>query len=566
MRFGGQPAAPTDLVLSEAPASAARMAPVRGECDRKASFLRFHDASLARARPFTATPGAASEVTVRLCALMERERCEALGSRGFPGMARNVVAHHLDEVRRMDLMNAHLASLVPLSQALRMVLRDTFLRRPEPSIASAGFRMWDRWLRERFQRSLDELDGLLADQRAYADSAAELTRRLLEEIPSEGRRASRLEASRSLDDDGAEDADAERPPRRIEDGEDSDPRLPGELLFEEDEVGGPEAAPSPAVPTAPPPYRPFTTRHDRVVRATELIDGEEIRKLRSSLDARREAFKGGFSRLVARLQRRLMSLQARAWEFDLDAGLIDASRLDRVILDPDSEHVYKRERESEFEDTAVTLLIDNSGSMRGKSIEIACLATDMLSAALERCDIRTEILGFTTSAWKGGRSAKDWARAGRPAEPGRLNDLLHIVYKSADTPLRRARDPLCAMLSPSILKENVDGEALLWAAERLLCLPERRKILIVLSDGAPVDESTLKENADRALLDRHLRDTIARLEKGTPIELCAIGLKHDVRRYYTNAWAIDGADELGSALVAATDQLFETAPSRRRRR
>ena len=265
------------------------------------------------------------------------------------------------------------------------------------------------------------------------------------------------------------------------------------------------------------------------------------------LEKRRAEFRRDFSRLVSRLQRKLLARQTRNWSFDLDEGLVDASRLDRVVVNPGFASAYKQEQESEFRDTVVSILIDNSGSMRGKPIEIACLASDMIAAALERCSVSCEILGFTTRGWKGGEAAKDWARAGRPENPGRLNDTLHIIYKSADEPMRRVRLAVCGMLDRSILKENIDGEALLWASRRLLMRGESRKLLIVISDGAPVDQATVEENADKAILDRHLREVIAQIEATGTIELAAIGVKHEVAGYYATASRSTRSSRLGNS-------------------
>ena len=313
----------------------------------------------------------------------------------------------------------------------------------------------------------------------------------------------------------------------------------------------------PAVAAAPPPYAVFTTAHDRVERGAELVDVATLRALRAELDERRAEFRRDLARLVMRLQRRLLARQMRDWSFDLEEGLIDAARLDRVVVNPGFANAYKQERESAFRDSAVSILIDNSGSMRGKPIEIACLASELIAAALERCHIACEILGFTTRGWKGGESFRDWVRAGRPANPGRLNDLLHIIYKSAEEPVHRARVNLCTMLEPSLLKENVDGEAILWAARRLAARPEQRKVLIVISDGAPVDQATLGNNADKEILDRHLRQVIGEVENpSSGIELAAIGVKHDVGRYYRNSVQIDQVENLGASLVSVIDRLL----------
>ncbi len=483
----------------------------RGEIDSRALVRRFHSAEIH-----------AQFAPSDLFDLCEQVRCEAAGARLYPGVAANLEAQQLE---RVDL-NAHLASLVPLPEALRMVLRDALIERREPSIPSVGFRMWDQWIRSRFAGKLESLRCTLYDQAAFAAVSLDL----INGLPGEGH-ARRFTPS---DEGGNEPA----PERRRED--------PSGDIFE---PGGDlirQAALHAAEPAPIAPYVVFTTSHDRVARAAELP-----RAPRPALGERRD-----LARLVNRLQRRLLARQVRDWTFDLEEGLIDAARLDRVIVNPGFAAAYKQERQSEFRDSAVTILIDNSGSMRGKPIEIACIASDLISSALDRCHVTCEILGFTTSAWKGGESFKAWVRAGRPANPGRLNDLLHIVYKSADEPVRRARVNLSAMLQPELLKENVNGEALLWAARRLLARPEQRKVLIVISDGAPVDQATLENNADREILDRHLRQVIAEIEGSGGIELAAIGLKHDVDRYYRNCVRIAGIEGLGASLVAMIDTLL----------
>ena len=480
-------------------------------------------------------------------------RCEALGARRFRGVAANLVACHRARLAKSDLLNAHLASLVPVGEGLRMVLRDSLIGARDPSIAASGFWMWDRWLRARFASHFKALAESARDQATFAALSRNFIEGLIAELGSLEGRERRFQPT------------ADAPGPGLEDGRDRERRTEDEHgdIFE---PGGSVLADAGADPLArllhqekrpqAPAYAPFTTAHDLVVRASELVDPSALRKERAALEKRRGEFRRDFSRIVARLQRKLLARQVRDWSFDLDEGLVDASRLDRVIVNPGFASAYKQERESEFRDTIVSILIDNSGSMRGKPIEIACIVSDMLSAALERCGVSSEILGFTTRGWRGGASALDWARAGRPANPGRLNDALHIIYKSADEPVRRSRLGLCAMLDSAILKENIDGEALLWATRRLAARPEARKLLIVISDGAPVDQATLEENEDKEILDRHLRDVIAGIEASGSIELAAIGVKHEAAKYYRRSAEIDRIDNLGEALVEMVDELL----------
>ena len=307
-------------------------------------------------------------------------------------------------------------------------------------------------------------------------------------------------------------------------------------------------------------YNVFTREHDEVANAPDLCDAEELTRLRAYLDHQLQGLQGAVSKLANKLQRRLMAQQNRSWSFDLEEGVLDTARLTRVITDPTAPLSFKQEDDSEFRDTIVTLLLDNSGSMRGRPIMVAALCADILARTLERCGVKTEILGFTTKAWKGGISREDWVKAGKPAGPGRLNDIRHIVYKQADAPWRRARKNLGLMMREGLLKENIDGEALLWAHDRMLARPEQRKILMVISDGAPVDDSTLNVNVGN-YLERHLRQVIEEIETRSPVELIAIGIGHDVTRYYKRAVTIVDAEQLGGAMTEQLASLFdENAP------
>ena len=299
-------------------------------------------------------------------------------------------------------------------------------------------------------------------------------------------------------------------------------------------------------------YRVFTTQFDETVAATDLCDPDELTRLRNFLDQQLLAMQGVVARLANKLQRLLMAQQNRSWEFDIEEGLLDTARLPRIVIDPMFPLSFKREKEMVFRDTVVTLLLDNSGSMRGRPIMVAAMCADILARTLERCAVKTEILGFTTRAWKGGQSREKWIADGKPPHPGRLNDLRHIIYKAADEPWRRARRNLGLMMREGLLKENIDGEALMWAHNRTVARPEQRRILMVISDGAPVDDSTLSVNAGN-YLERHLRNVIEDIEARSPVELVAIGIGHDVTRYYRRAVTIVDAEQLGGAM---TDQLI----------
>jgi cobaltochelatase CobT len=303
-------------------------------------------------------------------------------------------------------------------------------------------------------------------------------------------------------------------------------------------------------------YRAFTTKFDETVKAEELCDTAELDRLRAYLDKQLAHLQSAVGRLANRLQRRLMAQQNRAWDFDLEEGVIDVARLSRVVIDPMHPLSFKAERDTDFRDTVVTLLLDNSGSMRGRPITVAATCADILARTLERCGVKVEILGFTTRAWKGGQSREAWLQAGKPANPGRLNDLRHIIYKAADAPWRRARRNLGLMMREGLLKENIDGEALAWAHSRLIARSEQRKILMMISDGAPVDDSTLSVNAGN-YLERHLRHVIEEIETRSPVELIAIGIGHDVTRYYRRAVTIVDAEELAGAMTEKLAELFD---------
>ena len=339
---------------------------------------------------------------------------------------------------------------------------------------------------------------------------------------------------------------------------------------DDDELGEADEATEPWRPKDDPrkdreklEYSAFTTKFDEEALAEDLCDPDELARLRSYLDKQLSALQGVVGRLANRLQRRLLAQQSRAWDFDLEEGVLDPARLSRVITDPMSALSFMRERDTDFRDTVVTLLLDNSGSMRGRPITVAATCADILARTLERCGVKVEILGFTTRAWKGGQSREQWLASGKPMAPGRLNDLRHIVYKAADAPWRRTRKNLGLMMREGLLKENIDGEALDWAHKRLLGRPEQRKILMVISDGAPVDDSTLSVNPGN-FLEKHLRRMIAEIETRSPVELIAIGIGHDVTRYYRRAVTIVDAEELGGAMTEKLAELFdEAAPAPR---
>jgi cobaltochelatase CobT len=518
---------------------------LRGRIDSAALFIRFHDPALHD----LLAPEAAGER--RLFDLLELLRCEAVGARRLPGITANLAAAQNARLARLDLLGVHLASLVPLIEALRMVVGDTLTGRTDPSVGSSGFWMWDRWMRQRLGPQLAELQLAVEDQAAFAQESRVFITALYVALEGKGEGPQKREITSRTGGGGPEEGQQSG---ESEGGVDAGFEPGPEVLDNDAPLDLPLVSTAAGIVARP--YVIYTTRHDQVARAEDVVANEALREARELLDKRRSGNKRALGRLVSQLQRRLMAKQTRSWTFDLDEGLIDASRLDRVVVNPGFADAYKQEEESLFRDTCVTMLIDNSGSMRGKTIELACVAADLICAALENCSVSTEVLGFTTMAWKGGTSAQEWVRAGRPANPGRLNDLLHIVYKSADEPYRRAKLNLCGMLSADLLKENVDGEALGWAARRLQQRPEQRRILLIISDGAPVDQATLEANEDKQILDRHLRQVIDEIERSGQVEVAAIGVRHDVGQYYRTARRIDSIDDLGIALVETLDALL----------
>ncbi len=567
------PAGKTARVPSPGPAlERTLVAEARGAADSVALRLRYHDARLhARVAPIDVEARGVFDA-------LETARVEALGARAMGGVKDNLSQLTEARVRGDAIVRARNAEEVPLSTAVGLIARERLTGEAPPRAAAAGLRLVSEWIEKKAAAELNALALTLDDQAAFA----RLSRRLLEDLD--------LAAGEDLLDDNPEQAgdDAEGDDGGSEDkGEQSDEGTPGggdvemrgEQVEDENAEGdsseemeaGEDEAPagddySESVFAAPSrrnwelspetDYKAFTVRFDEMVEAGELCDEEELGRLRAFLDQQMAGLQNVVTRLANRLQRRLMAQQARSWDFDQEEGLLDAARLARVIVSPGHSLSYKVERDTEFRDTVVSLLIDNSGSMRGRPIAIAAICADILARTLERCGVSTEILGFTTRGWKGGQSREAWLSEGRPPHPGRLNDLRHIVYKRADEPYRRSRRNLGLMMREGLLKENIDGEALLWAHNRLIGRPEERRILMVISDGAPVDDSTASANGG-SYLERHLRQVIDWIEKRSSVELIAIGIGHDVTRYYSRAVTIMDADQLAGAMVEQLAQLFD---------
>jgi len=552
----------------------AQVAEARGWADAFALRARHHDP----AAHGTAQPphGPAREVFDAI----EQARIEAVGERAMVGVGRNLAAMTEARVKADPIARARTRDEVPLGQALGLIARERLTGRAAPVSAQAALAMVRDWIEERAGARLDRLAASLDDQAAFGAHARhiladlDLAEREVE-TPESGEENTPDDATApdepEEEDDSAtppapDTALSARPDADVQAGE-GDPQTAADIEAASDEemagVGddtadrAPPARPDKAPAHLPPDfgYRAYTTRFDEEIAAEALCDAEELARLRGYLDTQLTVLQGAVTRLANRLQRRLLAQQNRAWDFDQEEGLLDPGRLARVIASPGQPLSYKVERDAEFRDTVVTLLIDNSGSMRGRPISIAAISADILARTLERCGVKTEILGFTTRAWKGGRAREEWLAEGRPAKPGRLNDLRHIIYKSADAPWRRARKNLGLMMREGLLKENIDGEALLWAHNRLTGRPEERRILMVIGDGAPVDDSTLSVN-NGAYLERHLRQVIGWIQTRSPVELVAIGIGHDVARYYARAVTIMDAEQLGGVLIEQLAALF----------
>jgi cobaltochelatase CobT len=511
---------------------------------------------------------------------VETARCEAIGARRMDGVRSNLSAMLEDKFGRAEFQDIGERADAPMAEAVALMVRERLTGEMPPNSARPIVDLWRDLIEDKAGADLDRLADSLDDQQRYGEAV----RDILVSLDMADELGPQSDSDEDEEGDDGEQAPEHSDPARGESGEDMDEQAPdgqeSEVAGDEEDVGeaddadmsaedfsdddGADTDPSSDAqrqdfgrPNEPKPaYRIFTTSHDELIAAEELCPPEELERLRTFLDKQLATLHGAVARLANRLQRRLLAQQNRAWDFDLEEGILDPARLSRVATDPLSPLSFKQERETEFRDTVVSLLIDNSGSMRGRPITVAATCADILARTLERCGVKVEILGFTTRAWKGGQAREEWLRAGKPARPGRLNDLRHIIYKAADAPWRRARRNLGLMMREGLLKENIDGEALQWAHSRLLGRPEQRRILMVISDGAPVDDSTLSVNSGN-YLEHHLRHVIAEIETRSPVELIAIGIGHDVTRYYSRAVTIVDAEELAGAMTDKLAELFD---------
>ena len=563
-------------------ATAAQRASLRGAADSAAMWLAHHNPKTHR----------------KLCPTMdgaraifesaERARVEAIGAKQMVGVGLNLetALNQRYENRQLDAPGS--ADDAGIAEVVRLLLREQLTGAPPPQNLSMVMDLWRPWVQSRAGDLLDALAENLDDQTKFA----ELSRKLIGALETElgDSTADQDDDSQDSDDqddsgDSQSDQDGEQSAvgddqsdgedsQTMEDAGDAGSSEEGDMT---DADGADEGMSDGETPQSDmqghnqdrgettDAYRVFDTRFDEIIAAADLCDDEELTRLRQMLDRHMENVTSIVGKLANRLQRKLMAHQNRSWDFDLEEGILDAGKLHRVVTQPLSPLSYKQEQDTKFRDTVVTLLLDNSGSMRGRPITIAAVTADILARTLERCGVKVEILGFTTRAWKGGQSRELWQQAGKPAAPGRLNDLRHIIYKPADAPWRRARKSLGLMLREGILKENIDGEALLWAHDRLLARPEERRIMLVISDGAPVDDSTLSVNSG-SYLEKHLREVISYIEARSPVELLAIGIGHDVTRYYRRAVTITDVEQLGGAVVGQLTDLFDEDNGVRRRR
>jgi cobaltochelatase CobT len=548
------------------------IAMVRGVGDAYALRKAYHNEKLnSQLRPASLDAGAIFDAA-------ESARVEAIGALAMEGIKQNLAAQLEQRMVARGLGRARAKEEVGIADVLGLMVREALTGEKPPASLDGAVNLWRPLIEKTVAADLAKMAAVVRDQKAFA----RLTRAML----------NHLSMGDENDADTQDDSDAQDTDNQNEDGDDQDSQDQGETgeveqsdeQREDGEQAETEASPEQAEdmsdtveaeddmrPNRSEPfahqenwgYKIYTPLFDEEISAPDLCDAEELARLRNFLDQQLAPMSSVVSRLANKLQRLLLAQQNRHWEFDLEEGMLDTSRLPRIIMDPMYPLSFKREKDTNFRDTVVTLLLDNSGSMRGRPIMIAAMCADILGRTMERCAVKTEILGFTTRAWKGGQSREKWTADGKPAHPGRLNDLRHIVYKSADEPWRRAKKNLGLMMREGLLKENIDGEALMWAHNRLMARPEQRKILMVISDGAPVDDSTLSVNTGN-YLERHLRRVIDDIETKSSVELTAIGIGHDVTRYYRRAVTIVDAEQLGGAMTTQLISLFEEDAARER--
>jgi cobaltochelatase CobT len=537
---------------------------LRGATDALALRERHHDKELhAKNMP-------QGQIAREVYDKVEQVRVEAIGANRMPGVDDNLTALLLEKSQGFVAIGE--AEDAPMADVISLRIREILTGKPLPSSAKNLVDLWREHLDDVAGQQLDGLADVINDQQAFSDRLVDLID-TLDVVPDVTEDMDDTSQDDQMEDESQENKSDEQQQTSDDDssmsGLDGDSDQEGEmdemsmgledmLMDDGEEPAGPSVPQSNWAENDPigSAYNVYSTAFDEIVDADTLCEPEELDRLRKQLDQQLSQLQGVVTRLANRLQRRLMAKQTRSWEFDLEEGMLDAGRLSRVVTDPQHPLSFKIETETNFRDTVVTLLIDNSGSMRGRPITVAAISAEILARTLERCGVKVEILGFTTKAWKGGSSREQWVENGKPEGPGRLNDIRHIIYKAADSPWRRSRKNLGLMLREGLLKENIDGEGLLWAHNRLLSRPEERRILMVISDGAPVDDATLSTNPGN-YLERHLRQVIEWIETRSSVELTAIGIGHDVTRYYRRAVTITDAEELGGTMMQNLADLFD---------
>ncbi len=557
------------------------IATARGMADSMALRIAAHDPELhARRAPN-------SETARLIFDTLEQARCESLGAKRMSGVAQNLSAMLEDKFAKAEYGTIESTQDAPLEHALALLMREKITGQKPPKSANDLVEVWRSIIDQKAGDHLSELGNVLDDQTAFADGV----RDVLTDFGMGDDFDGSADGDDQNDDDGDDGDggdDAAQGEADESDGDNAETDSQSEATGEDQEAGESEAGEAdfsdddddasaemddsgettrPNTPRSmrqdDEAYKVYSREFDETIAAEDLCDAAELERLRAFLDKQLSSMQGVVSRLANRLQRKLMAQQNRSWEFDLEEGVLDSSRLTRIVIDPTAPLSFKHEQDTDFRDTVVTLLLDNSGSMRGRPITVAATCADILARTLERCGVKVEILGFTTRAWKGGQVREKWLKDGKPAMPGRLNDLRHIIYKSADAPWRRARRNLGLMMREGLLKENIDGEALDWAHKRLLGRPESRRILMVISDGAPVDDTTLSVNPGN-YLEKHFHQVIEEIETRSPVQLVAIGIGHDVTRHYRRAVTIVDAEELAGAMTDKLVELFDEDANKRR--
>jgi cobaltochelatase CobT len=550
---------------------------LRGTADAASLRLRFHDASMHRGLMPT-DPNARD-----VFELAEQARVEARGAKRMQGVAQNLTDLLETRCKEQGWGKAESRDDVPLANGLALLMRERMMDTPLPPVAKRAADLWRPFVEDHNESLLDSLSDNLTDQNAYAKAVYRFLEAMEIMDPPSGQEEEE-ESKQPPEETEGDDSPSEQEIESVgsggdmgdemdmppsDGGEDSAEMDADQQDGEEEDMNPGYGDDAPAGPTARPnwldpeqalqiEYKAYTKDYDEEIDALDLVaDESELERLRRQLDMQLANLQGVMARIANRLQRRLMAQQQRSWDFDLEEGLLDAARLARIVANPTHSLSYKWEKETEFRDTVVSLLIDNSGSMRGRPITVAAISADILARTLERCGVKVEVLGFTTKAWKGGQSREKWIADGKTPNPGRLNDLRHVIYKQADMPWRRAKNNMGLMLKEGLLKENIDGESLIWAYQRLMRRPEERKILMVISDGAPVDDSTLSSNPG-SYLEAHLREVIEWMETKTPVQLTAIGIGHDVTRYYRNAVTLSDPEELGGTILQNLADMLDT--------